>query len=125
MIQDLIDEYLLSAERAATVDFTDKNSIRELNKSTDRMRVIVGEVASLGHAAIMAFTLLLDREPAALWAAHHLIEFAELDSETLSRCFSRVEQAKMEAKKNGNFANAIGEEMWLKEWKAKKAVSEQ
>ena len=38
--------------------------------------------------------------------------------------FSRVEQAKMDAEAKGDLANAMGEEMWLKEWRAKRATTE-
>jgi len=123
MIEELVSEYQSKAKTAASVDYSDKNSVRQLNASADRMRAIVDEVVSLGTDAAIAFTCLLDQEPAASWAAHHLVEMAELDSATLSRCFSRVEQAMTDAEARGDFANAMGEDMWLNEWKAKKAHS--
>jgi len=124
MFEELVNEYISSAETAASVDCSDKKSVRRFNASADRMRAIVDEVVGLGQDAILAFTCLLDKEPAATWVAHHLVEKAELDTATLSRCFSRVEQAMIDARAKGDLANAMGEEMWLKEWKAMKATSQ-
>lgn len=123
MIEDLMNEYLSKSETAATVDYSDKKSVRKFNASSDRMRAIVDEAVNLGQDAIIAFASLLDREPAALWAAHHLVEKADLDSAMLSRCFARVEQAKIDAEAKGDLASAMGEEMWLKEWRAKKVTN--
>ncbi|WP_145298299.1 hypothetical protein [Planctopirus ephydatiae] len=124
MIEGLINEYLSKAEIAATVDYSDKKSVRKFNASSDRMREIVDEIVGLGEAAVMTFASLLEIEPAAPWAVHHLVEKADLDSATLSRCFARVEQAIMDAKAKGDPASAMGEEMWLKELRAKKAMDE-
>lgn len=121
VIEQLMNEYLSNAEAAAAVDYSDKKSVRRFNALSDRMREIVDEVVSLGQDAVLHFASLLDREPAAVWAAHHLVEKADIDSATLSRCFARVEQAKAAAEAKGDFANAMGEEMWLKEWKTRKA----
>jgi hypothetical protein len=84
------------------------------------MRAIVHEIVSLGQDAVLQFASILDNEPAALWAAHHLVELANLNSATLLKCFARVEQSRLQAKLKGNLANAMGEEMWLKEWQARK-----
>lgn len=124
MIEELMNEYLSNAEIAATVDYSDKKSVRKFNASSDRMRAIADEVVTLGEDAVVQFASLLDREPAAGWAATHLVEKANLDAATLSRCFARVEQAKAEEEAKGNLADAMITEMWLKEWRAKKATSE-
>ncbi len=121
MIDELISEYLASAEAAATVDYSDKKSVRRFNALSDRMRAIVHEVMTLGQAAIRHFSSVLDTEPAAAWAAHHLVEMVDLDSSTLSKCFERVEQARVQAEVKGEMANATGEEMWLKEWLERKS----
>ena len=120
MIEDLMNEYLSSAEAAVLVDYSDKNSVRRFNALSDRMRAIVDEVVNLGQDAISEFAALLESEPAAMWAAHHLVEKADLDAATLSKCFARVEQAKIEAEAEGDLATAMGEEMWLNEWKARR-----
>lgn len=121
MIDELMSEYLLSAETAASVDYSDKKSVRRFNALSDRMRAIVHEVVTLGQNAIRHFSSVLDKEPAAVWAAHHLVELVDLDSATLSKCFERVEQARVQAEAQGDMANAMGEEMWLKEWRERKA----
>ncbi|MBN1909004.1 MAG: hypothetical protein JW818_04630 [Pirellulales bacterium] len=119
MEKELINEYLINAEAAALVDYADKASVQRFNSLTDRMRAIVDEAVTLGQDAVTEFALLLDKEPAATWAAHHLVEKADIDAETLARCFARVELAILEAESKGDVANAMGERMWLKEWKAR------
>ena len=119
MIQDFIDEYLASAEEALTVDYSDKRSVRRYNALVERMRAIADAVVNLGPDAVLQFTSLLDKDPAAIWAAHHLVEKADLDDVTLSRCFECVENEKRAAEEKGDLANAMGEEMWLKEWKTR------
>lgn len=120
MIEDIMREYLACAEAASAVDYSDKKSVRHYNVMSDRMRSLVDEVVALGSDAVLAFASLLDKNPAATWAAHHLVEKAELDPATLSRCFTRVEQAIHEAKVSGKNAEAMGQEMWLKEWRSRK-----
>ncbi len=120
MIEKLMNEYLSCAEAAATVDYSDKKSVRQFNAMSDRMRIIVDEVVKLGQDAVKQFASLMDKEPAAASAAHLLIEMADLDSATLSRCFERVERAKEEAEAKGNLADAMIKEMWLKEWRNRK-----
>ena len=120
MIEKLMNEYMTNAATAAAVDYSDKKSVRQFNSSSDRMRAIVDEVATLGEKAVLMFTSLLDNEPAASWAAVHLVEIAELDSPTLSRCFSRVEQDKNDAEAKGALADVMIKEAWLEKWKAKK-----
>lgn len=85
------------------------------------MRAIAKEVVTLGQDALAIFATLLDKEPAAVWAAHHLVEMADIDSQTLAKCFERAKQAKTQAEAQGDLANAMGEEMWLREWMARKA----
>ena len=121
MIDKLIDDYLTSAEAAAYVDYADEKSVMQFNARSDRMRAIVSKVVTLGQDSLIRFTSVLDKEPAARWAAHHLVEMADLDSKTLAKCFERVRQAKLQAEAKGDLANAMGEEMWLKEWMARKA----
>lgn len=118
MIRELMDEYTSRAKAAATVDYANDESARRFNAAEDRMRAIVDEVVTLG--GVLQFAALLEGEPASAWAAHHLVEKTALDPITLSRCFERVEQAKEEAEARGDFAGAMGQEMWLKEWKAKR-----
>lgn len=120
MLEKLMDEYLAAADTAATDDYADKKSVRRCNAASDRMRAIVREVVELGADAVRRFASLLHREPAALWVAHQLPELAELDRDTLSRCFMRVERSQKDAEANGALATAMGEEMWLKQMKAKK-----
>ena len=121
MSDELIDEYIACAEKAASVNYADKKSVRQFNARSDRMRAIAKEVVTLGQDTLVRFASVLDIEPAAGWAAHHLVEMADVDSQTLLKCFERVRQAKLQAEAKGDLANAMGEEMWLKEWMERKA----
>ena len=121
MLARLIEEYITCAEEAAAVDYGNKRSVREFNVRSARMREIVQEVVAMGQDAIGQFSSVLEIEPAAVWLAHHLVELAELDNKTLAKCFNRVMQAKSEAEGNGEHATAMGEDMWLKEWMARRS----
>jgi len=118
VIEGFIDEYLLIAEAAASMDYSGNKSVKQSNALEDRMRMTVDEAVSLGQDAVVRLSSLLDKEPAALWAAHYLVENADLYSATLSRYVARVERARTEVKANGDWASAMGEEMCLKESKA-------
>lgn len=122
MLDELIDEYVKTAKEAANVDYADKSSVRKFNAQSDRMRAIARTIVTLGNEAVVRFISVLDNEPAAVWAAHHLVELVDLDSQTLTKCFGRVRQAQLQAEAKGNGADAMGEEMWLKEWMAKKGA---
>lgn len=119
MIDEPINEYVANAEAAESVDDADVDSVQRLNDSSDRMREIVAEVVAQGRTALLALATLLDRPPASRWAAHHLVEMAEPEPALLSKCFAIVEWVREDAEANGEFANAMGEQMWLKEWRAK------
>lgn len=119
MIEDLIREYVTIAEAVADVDYSDENAVHRFNASSDRMRSIVSEVVAMGQDAVSRFAIVLETEPAAAWAAHHLVELAELDAPTRLWCFKLVELAIAEAEETGHLANAMGEESWLNEWRAK------
>lgn len=122
MIDELIAEYIACAQSTTLVDYSDKKSVRRYNAASDRMRAIVSEVVTLEQDALNRFISVLQEEPASLWAAHHLVELAELDPATLSRCFERVERAKLEAQAESRPADAMGEEIWLKKMKVKKGI---
>jgi len=121
MIDDLINEYLAHAEAAEIVDYADEESVQQFNNRSNRMRTIADELVGLGGCAVVQFAGLLEKEPASLYAAIHLVERADLDSGTLSRCIARVEQAKEEDEIKSNFSDAIIKEYWLKKWKTKTA----
>lgn len=121
VLGELIDEYTACGKEAASVDYANKKSVRQFNARSDRMRAIAKEIAWLGQDALVRFASVLDIEPAAVWAAHHLVEISDLDSQTLAKCFERVTKAKLQAEAKGDLANAMGEEMWLKERMARKA----
>jgi len=92
MIRELMDEYASRARAAATVNYANDESVRRFNAADSRMRAIVDQVVTL--MGVPQFAAILDGEPAATRAAHHLVERTALDPITLSRCFERVEQAK-------------------------------
>ena len=116
MNSKLIQEYIETAEGIHAMEIQGSKAIRKWNKMQDRMRAIVVELASKGNESIKEFLVVLDSESAAVSAAHHLVELAEIDSETTNKCFKLVELAMKKQENSGNVANALGEKMWLKEW---------
>ena len=119
MIRDLISEYVACADAAELVDYSSMESVHQYNSQADRMRAIVDEVVKLGPDAISQFVCVLEREPASLWAAHDLVEKADLDGATLTRCFELVEKSRVELEARGMSGDAMGEAMWLREWRTK------
>lgn len=122
MIQALLDEYVACATQCMAIDYGDRNSVRRYNRASDRMRAITDEVVAMGHQAVKKLAALLDVEPASGWVAHHLVEKADLDPETTRKCFAKVEEAIEKAETEANLADAMGEKMWLQEWKTKKGL---
>lgn len=122
MTEELIAEYIECAERCQSVDYGDKKSVQQYNKASDRMRVIVDEVVELGPDAVQQFTSVLDIEAASGWAAHHLVEKTDLAPDFLTRCFGKVEEMMSKAEAESRPADAMGEKMWLQEWKAKRPI---
>ena len=112
-------EYRACAEAAVSIDYGDILSVRQYNALSDRMQAIVVEISSFGRSAVQEFSSILDIEPAAGWAAHQLVELAELNSATRARCFAVVEHMKERAERSGRRTEAKGQEMWLAKWKAK------
>ncbi|MBN1511468.1 MAG: hypothetical protein JXB13_05590 [Phycisphaerae bacterium] len=122
MVQELLDEYVACATQCMSVDYGDKKSVRRYNKASDRMRAITDEVVAMGHDAVGRLATLLEVEPASGWVAHHLVEKADLDPETTRKCFAKVEEMIAEAEAEANLPDAMGEKMWLQEWRTKKGL---
>jgi hypothetical protein len=116
----MIEEYQKLAEMWESIDYSSKSSVRKCNKASDRMRQIIAQAESQGPDAIRAFLPLLEIEPANKWLAHHLVELATIDRETEDRCFAIVKDLAITLKQQGKGADARGEDLWLKERKAKK-----
>lgn len=120
MLDDLINEYLCNANAIKSLNQSDPAQVPSFNKFSDRMRSIVDTVVEIGQDAVIGFTSVLNDESAACWAAHHLVEKAELTPRVLQRCYQIVDRAREDAEAKGHFADAMGEEIWLKEWRARK-----
>jgi len=68
------------------------------------------------QGAVLDLLPLLDEPSCAAWLAHQLVECSELPKSIEDRCFTIIE----ELAKNGDNVDSFVENVWLKEWKAKK-----
>ncbi len=123
MANELIREYINCATVCANVDYADRVSVRNNNKAVDRMRAIVDEITSTDSPLLSDLLALLDSDDndvASGWIAHHLVEMANLNSADIRKCFSKVEEMIETADKCLDGATALGERMWLEEWRKKR-----
>ena len=58
--------------------------------------------------------ILLDDEISSRWMAHHLIEKTKISPSNRKKCFKIIDRIA-----NGDDPDALGEQMWLDEWKNK------
>ena len=122
LIRQLIDEYRACAMACTEVACADEASVFRYNIASDRMRAIVDEIVSMGPDGLQQFMAVLDVTPACHWAAHHLVEKADLDSASARRCFSIVEKLIAKAEAESRPADAMGERMWLQEWQVRRGL---
>ena len=74
------------------------------------MYVIIEEANTTGD--VEEFYPLLNHPIASKWLAHHIVEKTNADQKIKKKCISIVEEL---ASKDS--VEAMGEQMWLKEWK--------
>ena len=119
MVEDPLDRYRRLAEIHAAMDYGDHNSVRKGNSAARAMGKVAAKMLSGGRPSVDRFSILLDdsHSHVALWAAHHLLELAQLDDPTKQRAVGIIEHAS-----RGNDANALGERIWLQQWRKKASV---
>ncbi len=110
----MLEEYRRCVAICAAIDYADDLSVRANNRAVDRMYEIVREAAEAGPDAICRLAALLDEPDPGKYLAHQLVETVELAKETEAKCFSIIEQLA-----KGNGLDVMGEQMWLKKWKAR------
>ena len=114
-IQALIDEYRAQAAIHSAIDYGQKASIRAGNRAAARMRSIAQKLTTLGNQAVAAFGRLLEsHEPGvAIWAAHHLLEHMAPKPSLAESALNLIQRRAW-----GAGPDALGERVWLSEWKA-------
>ena len=110
-----VDEYRQCVEIASGVDYADKDSVRRMNQAVDTMYRIVSDAVQDGETSIRKLITLLDEPEASKWLAHQLVASANLAGDVEDRCFAIIEDLA-----RGDGPDAIGEQMWLDEWRSKK-----
>ena len=108
-------EYRECAERCARIEYCDPASVADSNRAVDRMYEIVKLAVKEGEGAVNKLVSLLDEPVSARWLAHQLVEIADLQRDVEDRCFAIVEELA-----TGDGPEAMGEAVWLKEFKVKK-----
>lgn len=111
----MIDEYRRCAATCSHTDYSDSASVELHNRCVERMYQLVNESIEGGTTHI--FYPLLDDHISAIWISHHLVELSDLPPEVIQKCFTIVE-----ARAAGSNAEALGERLWIKEWKSKKGL---
>jgi len=112
-VAELLDHYKRHAMFHASIDFGDRASVRAGNSAADDMAAVAKRLAALSPPASVPFAALLDADHAtALWAAHHLLEHFEPDHAIERHALAVIERAA-----SGDDANAMGNRMWLEDWR--------
>jgi hypothetical protein len=113
--QRLVEEYLANARAHAATTYADSKSVRTSNRAADRMRAIALQFSSRSLDDKRTFALLLDdtTETVAAWAAHHVLEMMAPDDKTTQRALLVIER-----QSSGTGPNALGERIWLENWRA-------
>ena len=106
-----LNTYRSAAEIHSSIDYVDKRSVEAGNQAADTMRALAERELEKGEL----LSLFEEDHPAALWAAHHVLEFKEPRREEEKRAIIIIEQ---QIEKGG--AQAMGLRMWLDEYKNNK-----
>jgi hypothetical protein len=110
------DRYRACAAICATVDYASRSSVRRHNLASDQMRALVGEAYQVGPGALAELLPLLGEPPADEWLAFQLLDLGHPPPAISERCLALVRR-----KAAGSGPDAMGAEMWLRDWQARHA----
>jgi hypothetical protein len=112
-VDKLLAQYHQHATVHASIDYGDDSSVRAGNAAADAMVNVAKRLAAMSPPAVEPFSSLLDADDStAQWAAHHLLEHFTPDDE-----ISRSALAVIERAASGDGVNAMGNRMWLDDWR--------
>ncbi|MEB8434490.1 hypothetical protein OO007_19790 [Cocleimonas sp. KMM 6892] len=106
-----MDQYLKLAKLADSVVYEDSKSVQGSNSAVNSMYSIVRDA---GEDDLMSLITLLENSAAKKWLAHQLVELHSLPKDVEDKCFNIVQELA-----NKDSLNAVGEQLWLEEWKSK------
>lgn len=115
MDRDPLSEYIELARQHAEANDGTRAWVRRVNQAADRMRAIATVQLSGSGVQAHRFSSLVDSPDgrARLWAAHHLLELCTtLEDAVVARALAVIEAAA-----KGDSAEAMGEQMWLANWR--------
>lgn len=115
---NLIDEYIELTRICSTTDYSDKKSVRQHNKSVNRMYEIAEKIGYEDTTeTINDFIKLLDisENKTNVWAAVHMLERIPVDSNAEIKALEIIKRIA-----NGDSAEAMGFQIWLDDYKKKK-----
>jgi hypothetical protein len=110
------DRYRAFAAICARVDYASRRSVREHNQASEQMRALVGEAYQAGPAAVAELIPLLDEPTADEWLAFQLLDLGQPPVATVERCLAIIRR-----KAAGSGPEAMGAEMWLRDWQTRHA----
>jgi hypothetical protein len=113
-MQSPADQYRQHAATCVATEYGVPRSVRQHNAAVAAMYRIVEEAAAAGVEAISELLPLLDEPEAARWLAHQLLEKCRVPDAVERRCLRIIEELAA-----GSGADAVGEQMWLREYRAK------
>src|SRR5262245_59426905 len=111
-MQARVDRYRKCAEVCATTDYSRPRSLQEREAAVKEMYLIVEDACALGGEAIGELLPLLEEQQSALWLAHQLLEKCPESPGIEGSCLRIIESAA-----SGKSADALGEQMWLRDYK--------
>ncbi len=113
-MEDLIEEYKELAIICFKTDYSDFNSVKNNNKSVDRMIEIVEEIRFIDKAVKHFIKLLnIEDQQINLWAAIHILEKLSVDSRVKEKALNII---KIAAQNKNLGVKAMGFRMWLEDW---------
>jgi hypothetical protein len=116
-LSEIIAKYQDQTAICATTDYSDRKSIKAHNKAVDKMYKLIQALQSdFQKADIGEFAQLLNvsKNMTNLWVATQMLEKLSLEKDIVRKSLSIIRE---EARSNR--PDAIGFQMWLKDWEKK------
>ena len=114
----MLEEYRECAEICSRINYHDKKTIKANNHAVDKMYRIVEKAEKKGSASIAELATLLDESGSAEWLSYQLLERASVTPQIERKCLAIIYKLAM-----GENAEAMGSQMWLKNWYKKKNLT--
>jgi hypothetical protein len=117
-IQELIETYKEQVSICAQVNYLDKKTVKANNDAVKKMYKLIETLkGDFSQEDVRQFSSLLDisDQNTNLWVAAQMLERLQLEKDIEQKALSVIKLTV-----NSERPEALGFQMWLKDWKAKK-----